>query len=195
MWLDDALFQRSTLLPLRLPLPHQSRDERCDTTVEGILGGIHVFRCCSAAELVATAKLLAEFVQAHPSVSACLTGGAWVHVCGCSPGVGCCWMGCVQVKLVVLDSVAFHFRHDIQDMASRARILAGLAQTLHELAYRSQLAVGRPPSCTSCARCTRHPSHTCVLHALRSPVAGCRPESSDHAGVRQRAVTAGTRAG
>jgi len=42
---------------------------------------------------------------------------------------------------VIVDSIAFHFRHDIADMAQRARILADLAQTFHEVAYEKRLAV------------------------------------------------------
>ena len=47
----------------------------------------------------------------------------------------------VQVKLVVLDSVTFHFRQDSRDMAQRARVLAGLAQCLTRLAAQRKLAV------------------------------------------------------
>lgn len=45
-----------------------------------------------------------------------------------------------RVKLVVLDSLAFHLRQDTQDMAARTRLLAQLAQDLMRLAERFDLA-------------------------------------------------------
>ena len=39
-----------------------------------------------------------------------------------------------KIRLVVVDSIAFHFRHEISDMAKRARILSQLAQDLNRLA-------------------------------------------------------------
>ena len=47
-----------------------------------------------------------------------------------------------DVRLVVLDSVAFHFRHGFHNRyAERARILSQLAQDLNRLADKSGLAV------------------------------------------------------
>jgi RAD51-like protein 2 len=46
-----------------------------------------------------------------------------------------------QVKLVVIDSVAFHFRQDFRDMALRTRLLNGMAQQLLRLAAENELAV------------------------------------------------------
>ena len=48
-----------------------------------------------------------------------------------------------QVRLVVLDSVAFHFRADFEDMAARTRVLAQLAQALMRLAEAHD-AAARP---------------------------------------------------
>ena len=45
------------------------------------------------------------------------------------------------VKLVVIDSVAFHFRRDFADMVLRTRLLNGMAQNLLKLARSRQLAV------------------------------------------------------
>ena len=42
---------------------------------------------------------------------------------------------------MVIDSVAFHFRHDFQDMAHRARLLARMAQDLNRLAAEKNIAV------------------------------------------------------
>lgn len=48
---------------------------------------------------------------------------------------------CAQVKLIVVDSIAFHFRQDFQDMAQRTRVLAEMAQKLMHLAEEKDLAV------------------------------------------------------
>lgn len=46
-----------------------------------------------------------------------------------------------QVRLVVVDSVAFHFRHDFDDYALRTRLLNGLAQNFIKMATLNKLAV------------------------------------------------------
>ncbi|CAN0411615.1 unnamed protein product, partial [Scytosiphon promiscuus] len=46
-----------------------------------------------------------------------------------------------EVKLVVMDSVAFHFRHAFQDMSVRTRMLSRMAQQLNEVAQKHSLAV------------------------------------------------------
>jgi RAD51-like protein 2 len=46
-----------------------------------------------------------------------------------------------SVRLVIVDSVAFHFRRGFDDMALRARTLTGMAQSFLEMADRFQLAV------------------------------------------------------
>ena len=45
------------------------------------------------------------------------------------------------MKLIVIDSIAFHFRQDFQDMAQRTRVLAEMAQKLMHLAEEKDLAV------------------------------------------------------
>ena len=45
------------------------------------------------------------------------------------------------IRLVVVDSIAFHFRHDFDDMALRTRLLNGMAQTFIQLAVTHKLAV------------------------------------------------------
>ncbi len=47
----------------------------------------------------------------------------------------------LQVRLIAIDSITFHFRQDTQDMAQRARILAGLAQSLTRLAAYRRIAI------------------------------------------------------
>lgn len=46
-----------------------------------------------------------------------------------------------QVKVIVVDSVTFHFRQDFDDMALRTRVLSGMALKLMNLAKRFSLAV------------------------------------------------------
>ena len=46
-----------------------------------------------------------------------------------------------STRLVVIDSVAFHFRHDFANMGIRSRVLNGMAQALTNLAESRTLAV------------------------------------------------------
>ena len=46
-----------------------------------------------------------------------------------------------RVRLVVIDSITFHFRQDFADMAARTRQLAQMAQALMQLAGRQEVAV------------------------------------------------------
>ncbi|XP_041456773.1 DNA repair protein RAD51 homolog 3-like [Lytechinus variegatus] len=79
---------------------------------EKILSGIHYFRCHNHVELIALVNLLPEFLSKNP-----------------------------KVKLIVVDSIAFHFRHDFDDMSLRTRLLNGLAQNLIRIATQYNLAV------------------------------------------------------
>lgn len=83
-----------------------------DFTPEKILSGIHYFRCHNYTELIALVNLLPNFLEDHE-----------------------------KVKLVIIDSIAFHFRHDLDDMSLRTRLLNGLAQSLIKMAVAHQLAV------------------------------------------------------
>lgn len=47
-----------------------------------------------------------------------------------------------QVKVVIIDSVTFHFRQDFSDMGLRTRLLSGMAQKLMNIADRFNIAVG-----------------------------------------------------
>jgi len=48
---------------------------------------------------------------------------------------------CVQVKLVIVDSIAFHFRQDFDDYLLRYRLLNALAQTFNKLIAKYNIAV------------------------------------------------------
>lgn len=81
-------------------------------TLDHILSRIHCYRSHSYLDLVAIMNVLPEFIKAHP-----------------------------QVKLVVIDSIAAHFRHGFECMSLRNRILGGLSQSLIMIATRFKLAV------------------------------------------------------
>ena len=77
-----------------------------------LLRKIHVYRAFDMTEQLATIKHLPAFLREHPAV-----------------------------HLVIIDSVAYHFRRGFPDMAVRARMLTGLAQELLQLASEFHLAV------------------------------------------------------
>ena len=81
-------------------------------TSDSILGNIHLFRVRDHVEQMAATDALPAFLDAHPGV-----------------------------RLIVIDSVTFHFRQDVDDMAARTRQLGQMAQALMALAGRRQLAV------------------------------------------------------
>ena len=66
-----------------------------------------------------------------------------MYICACVCVREC--DGCdrvrLQVKLVVIDSIAAHFRHGFECMSLRNRILGGLSQSLILIATRFKLAV------------------------------------------------------
>ncbi|CAG8490189.1 3669_t:CDS:10 [Ambispora gerdemannii] len=80
--------------------------------VETILSRIHYFRIHDYIELLAVVKILDDYLKEHSNV-----------------------------KLVVIDSIAFHFRQNFSDMALRTRLLNGLAQDLTKLVDSFELAV------------------------------------------------------
>jgi len=78
------------------------------------LPGIHVMRAHDHVEQLAAVAALPDILRQHP-----------------------------RVKLVVLDSVAFHFRHGASstDFGKRTRLLASMAQKLNEIAHKNGVAV------------------------------------------------------
>lgn len=81
-------------------------------TTDSLLSNIFCFRVYDYVEQLSCVRSLPSFLEEHP-----------------------------QVRLIVMDSVAFHFRRDFNDMALRARLLTGLAQDLINLAEKYDLAV------------------------------------------------------
>lgn len=80
--------------------------------VENILSKIYLFRCHDYMQLIALSHVLPDFLMEHS-----------------------------KVKLIVVDSIAFHFRHDFDDLALRTRLLNGFAQSFIKMACENQLAV------------------------------------------------------
>ncbi|KAH6563362.1 hypothetical protein BASA50_007527 [Batrachochytrium salamandrivorans] len=48
---------------------------------------------------------------------------------------------CPGIKLIIIDSIALHFRHTYRDIALRSRILTGMAQTLRQVAEMFEIAI------------------------------------------------------
>ncbi|KAJ3287005.1 DNA repair protein rad51c [Borealophlyctis nickersoniae] len=81
-------------------------------TVESLLSRIHYFRIHGHVEQIALMNQLEGFLKAHP-----------------------------QVKIIVIDSIAFHFRQNFTDMGLRTRLLNGMAQQFRKFADENDLAV------------------------------------------------------
>ena len=81
-------------------------------TPERLLQGIHVFRVHNQTEQIAVINSLSAFLQTHTTI-----------------------------KLIIIDSIAFHFRQELQELSNRGRMLSTLAQTLNQLAYDKNLAI------------------------------------------------------
>ncbi|KAK2650573.1 hypothetical protein Ddye_018062 [Dipteronia dyeriana] len=77
-----------------------------------ILENIFYFRICSYTEQIALINYLEKFISEHK-----------------------------DVKLVMVDSITFHFRQDFDDMALRTRVLGGISLKLMKLAKEFSLAV------------------------------------------------------
>ncbi|NWJ07497.1 RA51C protein, partial [Crypturellus undulatus] len=81
-------------------------------SLESILSHIYYFRCRDYIELLAQVYLLPDFLSEHS-----------------------------KVRLVVIDGIAFPFRHDFEDLSLRTRLLNGLAQQLIIMANDHKAAV------------------------------------------------------
>lgn len=81
-------------------------------TVQEMMKKMHYFRVRDASEQLAVVEVLPSFLLQHP-----------------------------RVKIVVMDSIAFHFRQDFDDFGARTRILNQMSQQLMSLANSYQLAV------------------------------------------------------
>nr|DBA33419.1 TPA: hypothetical protein GDO54_001106 [Pyxicephalus adspersus] len=94
---------------------HQEEDHRLAMqgfTVNKILSQMYYFSCQDYIELIAHIHTLSDFLAQH-----------------------------LKVKLVVVDSLAFPFRHDLEDLSLRTRLLNTLAQQLISISTHRKLAV------------------------------------------------------
>jgi len=96
-----------------------SRDDRVNmgskeaVALEAVLRRMHVCRTYDAAEMYSTVKQLGTFLQSHRNV-----------------------------RVLVLDSIAFCFRHEFADnTAQRARVLTDIAATLRQYGKEHQLVI------------------------------------------------------
>jgi len=101
----------------RLEHSEKTRDLQADALkefgeVDDILSRIHYCRVHNHSEQVAVILTLEKYLASHP-----------------------------EVRLVVIDSVAFHFRQEFADMAQRTRLLNSLGQTLNRVATSCDVAV------------------------------------------------------
>jgi len=79
---------------------------------EHFLADIYYFRICSYTEQIAVINYLEKFLGEHK-----------------------------DVRIVIIDSVTFHFRQDFEDLALRTRVLSGLSLKLMKIAKTYNLAV------------------------------------------------------
>ncbi|XP_066923185.1 DNA repair protein RAD51 homolog 3-like [Clytia hemisphaerica] len=89
-----------------------TREALQEFTLQSILKNIHVYRCHDYIQLIALSHILPDVLKNNG-----------------------------KVKIIILDSIAFHFRHDFEDMALRTRLLHGLVQSFMKMAHDHGLAV------------------------------------------------------
>ncbi|XP_050386473.1 DNA repair protein RAD51 homolog 3 [Argentina anserina] len=77
-----------------------------------ILENIYYFRICTYTEQIAVINYLDQFISEHK-----------------------------DVKIVIIDSITFHFRQDFEDFALRNRLLGGMALKLMNIGNKYNLAV------------------------------------------------------
>ncbi|GLJ25972.1 hypothetical protein SUGI_0498070 [Cryptomeria japonica] len=80
--------------------------------VDDFLSNIFYFRVCNYTEQIAAVNHMDKFVEEHK-----------------------------EVKIIIVDSVTFHFRQEFEDLALRTRLLGGMAQKLMKLAVKYDNAV------------------------------------------------------
>ena len=90
--------------------------EQREVTSDSILSRIHYFRCLDVIQLISVVNTLDEFISDRRKERQ-------------------------HVKLVMIDSIAFPFRMEVQDLKVRSRILQTMSQTLMEITHKFGLAV------------------------------------------------------
>lgn len=92
--------------------PGTNKPSQIDLSVEKILKGIHIYHCHDYHELMATIQILPEILSQNK-----------------------------KVKLVIVDSLASPFRHNLEDMNLRRLLLATLAKNFLKMASDFKVAV------------------------------------------------------
>ncbi|PNW86948.1 hypothetical protein CHLRE_02g102500v5 [Chlamydomonas reinhardtii] len=92
--------------------PELLHDGERPFTLENVMRGIYLFRVHDHVEQLGLVNMLPRFLEQYS-----------------------------QVRLIVIDSVTFHFRQDFPDMAQRTRVVTGMAQQLISLAQTHNVAV------------------------------------------------------
>ncbi|KAL5967849.1 hypothetical protein TSMEX_004353 [Taenia solium] len=81
-------------------------------TEESLLSKVHYIRCTGYLQLLAAVQRLGEFCKYHPNI-----------------------------RLIIVDSIAFPFRYEFEDIPQRNRLLAAVAQSLLSTASSQNAAV------------------------------------------------------
>ncbi|KAI8925537.1 Rad51C protein [Entophlyctis helioformis] len=77
-----------------------------------VMSNVSILRVFSQQEQAETISDLDNYIRAHPGI-----------------------------RLIILDSIALHFRHSFRDLAMRSRVLTGMAQTLRQVAEVHDIAI------------------------------------------------------
>ncbi|XP_013773850.1 DNA repair protein RAD51 homolog 3-like [Limulus polyphemus] len=94
-------------------ISQEEKARRKNLILEDILKGIHYYRCQDYVELLAVVNILSDFLEQHS-----------------------------KVRLVIVDSIAFHFRYGFDDnLGLRTKLLNSIGQSFMRLATKYNLAV------------------------------------------------------
>lgn len=145
-------------------LHKDARDHQVQMHPNNILQNIFYFRVCSYTEQIALVNYLDKFITEHKSVGVkihILNGDClFIHLLH---NLLSLWtikvlfaislfsfpflippfffLVLLQVKIIILDSVTFHFRQEFDDMARRTRLLSDMALKFMKLSKKFGLAV------------------------------------------------------
>jgi hypothetical protein len=125
-----------------LPTGEMTDQER--VYVNNMLQGIHIFRAFDVVEQLSTLKALPQFITAHNRQAITGQDGDTKSSSASSFSAGPLSASTHQVqpiRLLIMDSVAFHFRRGFKDMSQRSRMLLSMAQDLMMLAKSFGLTV------------------------------------------------------
>ncbi|KAJ9546286.1 hypothetical protein OSB04_018829 [Centaurea solstitialis] len=107
------------------------------------LENIFYFRVCSYTEQIALTNYLDKFITDHKDVDSPIqnTNQMAIFPSAMNASKSFELFLFLFVKVVIIDSITFHFRQDFDDMALRTRLLSGMALKLMKLASKFGVAV------------------------------------------------------